>query len=94
MHTFPSKITNQYLWNSIQSYGLDNFSLVIFGILGPSSSTSKEDLIQGEDIYLSSINPTLLFNFLLKSYTSLGYVHSPEARAKIKAAATGRLVSD
>jgi hypothetical protein len=61
---------------------------IIFGILGPSSSISKEDLIQEEDIYLSSIDSSLLFNFLLKAYTSLGYIHSPEALAKIKEAAS------
>jgi group I intron endonuclease len=88
-HTFSSKITNVYLWNAIQKYGLHSFCLVIFGVLGPSSKVNKKDLIIGEDIYLSTINSSILYNFLLKAYNSLGYKHSAEAIIKIKTAATG-----
>jgi group I intron endonuclease len=69
------------IYNSINYYGIHNFSLAILEDLGTSSSVSKEDILSREQYYLDMLfnkYPDLALNLSKVAGSTKGYKHSIE----------------
>jgi group I intron endonuclease len=72
---------NMLICRALLKHGYSNFTLEILKYCSP------EKCIKWEQLFLDLLNPE--YNILKNAYSSLGYKHSAESRAKISATVKG-----
>jgi group I intron endonuclease len=78
--------TDMLISRALLKYGYSNFNLEILEYCDSS------ELLTREQYYFDLLNPE--YNILKNAYSSLGYKHSAESRAKMSASTLGRIFSE
>lgn len=83
-HVFTNK-TNIRLKRSIEKYGIESFSFIIFAY----HEGDKSSITLLETKYLQSMDTMLLFNFKETATSMIGYKHTEEALQKMRERMSG-----
>jgi group I intron endonuclease len=93
-HLNNPKRSNKNLQKAILKYGKKDFYILVLMSLGPTSLITKNVLVIAENLYLQSLNISMLYNVLTNAQSTLGFKQSDEAKIKIGLARLGKKTSD
>jgi len=80
--------SNVHLQNAAAKYGWDSFIFRVIETCTPTELIAREQF--NLDILFNNFSKALIYNFCVIAYSTLGYVHTTEAKAAIGVANSGR----